>query len=88
MRSKILFIVGLAVGYVLGTRAGRERYEQIRRQAEKVWTSPTVQTQVHRAQEFAKERAPEVVEQVEEGIRKLSEQVKARRTPPTEQAGS
>lgn len=88
MRGKILFVVGLAVGYVLGTRAGRERYEQIRRQAEKVWSIPGVQTQVQRAQEFARERAPEVVEQVEEGIRKLSQQVKTRRTPPPEQAGS
>ena len=40
MKGKILFVVGLGVGYVLGTRAGRERYEQIRSAAEKVWTSP------------------------------------------------
>jgi hypothetical protein len=29
MSFKSGFIVGAAVGYVLGTRAGRERYEQI-----------------------------------------------------------
>lgn len=32
-------IVGMAVGYVLGTRAGRERYEQISRMAKKAWES-------------------------------------------------
>jgi hypothetical protein len=29
MRGKILIVAGLAVGYVLGARAGRERYEDI-----------------------------------------------------------
>jgi hypothetical protein len=38
----IRFAVGVAVGYVLGTRAGRERYEQIVEQARKVAGSPPV----------------------------------------------
>ena len=29
MRFRTGLIIGLAVGYLLGTRAGRERYEQI-----------------------------------------------------------
>jgi hypothetical protein len=40
MRNKLLFITGIGVGYVLGTRAGRE---QIRRTAQKVKENPTVQ---------------------------------------------
>ena len=32
-------ILGLAIGYVLGTRAGRERYEQISRAAKRAWES-------------------------------------------------
>jgi hypothetical protein len=32
-------IIGAAIGYVLGTRAGRERYEQISRMAKKAWES-------------------------------------------------
>ncbi|WP_055483292.1 hypothetical protein [Sphaerimonospora mesophila] len=43
MRYKMMFAAGLAVGYVLGTRAGRERYEQIKRMAQRVADSPTVQ---------------------------------------------
>jgi len=39
----MMFLGGLAVGYLLGTRAGRQRYEQIAETAKKVWESPTVQ---------------------------------------------
>jgi len=43
MRYKAMFAAGLVVGYVLGTRAGRERYEQIKRAAQRVADSPAVQ---------------------------------------------
>jgi hypothetical protein len=43
MRYRVVFAVGLAVGYVLGTRAGRERYEQIKRVAQRVADNPKVQ---------------------------------------------
>jgi hypothetical protein len=43
MRYRFVFIVGLAVGFVLGARAGRERYEQIRKLARKAADSPAVQ---------------------------------------------
>jgi hypothetical protein len=56
MRGKIIFAVGLATGYVLGTRAGRERYEQIKAGADKVWNTPAVQSGVQKVQEFAGQR--------------------------------
>jgi hypothetical protein len=43
MRGKLMFISGLAAGFVLGSRAGREKYEEIRANAKKVWEHPTVQ---------------------------------------------
>jgi hypothetical protein len=43
MRGKLMFIGGLAAGFVLGSRAGREKYEEIRANAKKVWEHPTVQ---------------------------------------------
>jgi hypothetical protein len=43
MRYRIAFIVGLAVGYVLGTKAGRERYEQLQKMARQVRDNPSVQ---------------------------------------------
>lgn len=43
MRYRITFIAGLAVGYVLGAKAGRARYEQIAGTARRVVESPAVQ---------------------------------------------
>lgn len=43
MRGKLMFLGGLAVGFVLGAREGRERYEQLMRTARKVVDHPTVQ---------------------------------------------
>ncbi len=41
---KLSFLVGGAVGYILGARAGRERYEAIVRLARKIGGSQTVQS--------------------------------------------
>lgn len=30
MKKKLYFLVGVAVGYVFGSRAGRERYEEMK----------------------------------------------------------
>ena len=57
MRGKVGLVIGLAAGYVLGTRAGRERYEQIKAQVDKVWNLEPVQEQVGKAKEFAKSTA-------------------------------
>lgn len=57
MRGKIGLVIGLGVGYVLGTRAGRQRYEQIKEQAAKVWNLDPVQQQVTKAKDFAKSSA-------------------------------
>ncbi|GAA1956613.1 hypothetical protein [Agromyces allii] len=64
MKGKVLFVVGLGVGYVLGTRAGRERYEQIKDAAESVWNTPTVQKGVDSAKDFAKARVGNVSDAV------------------------
>ncbi|QMU69635.1 YtxH domain-containing protein [Streptacidiphilus sp. P02-A3a] len=40
---KPTFIAGLAVGYVLGTKAGNERYEQIRKASQAIVQAPAVQ---------------------------------------------
>ncbi|WP_347977090.1 hypothetical protein [Microbacterium sp. ProA8] len=57
MRGKAGLVIGLAVGYVLGTRAGRERYEQIKTQWLKVWDTEAVQTQVTKVKDFTKSQA-------------------------------
>jgi hypothetical protein len=37
------FLLGAAVGYVLGARAGQERYEQLKRTYQRVSDHPAVQ---------------------------------------------
>jgi hypothetical protein len=70
MRGKILLVVGIGVGYVLGAKAGRERYDQIAKVAGRFWNSPGVQKQVVKAEDFVKDHAPDVAELVGETAKK------------------
>jgi len=80
MRGRILFVVGLGIGYVFGTRAGRARYNQMKNAALKVWNDPRVQEQVTAATEFVKENAPEVAAAVTENVKKIAQRVEAARS--------
>jgi hypothetical protein len=53
MRGKLMFITGVGVGYVLGTRAGRQKFDQMVAQARRIWESPTVQEAAGVVQEQA-----------------------------------
>jgi hypothetical protein len=77
MRGKILIVTGLAVGYVLGARAGRERYEEIKRTATKFWNDPRVKHQVETVEDFAKDKAPEVVDFISDNAKKVVSQVRS-----------
>ncbi len=62
--KKLLVLVAGGVGYVLGTKAGRQRYEQLRGMFNKVKDDPRVQEKAHQAADLAKEKAPVVKEKV------------------------
>lgn len=64
MRKLTLFI-GVGIGYVLGAKAGRERYEQLADQASKAWADPRVQSKI----EEVKEQAPFVAAKVSESAK-------------------
>ena len=81
MKGKILFLAGLGLGYVLGTRDGRERYEQIKAAAGKLWNDPRVQRQVDTVGAFVKDKAPEVAEFVTDSAKKVASQVTATKKP-------
>ncbi|MGW4895664.1 hypothetical protein ACWEQL_25890 [Kitasatospora sp. NPDC004240] len=53
MMWKLSFIVGLAAGYVLGSRAGRQRYEQIAKVTRQVAQNPKVQGAADKAKQQA-----------------------------------
>jgi oxygen-dependent protoporphyrinogen oxidase len=80
MRGKILFVAGAAVGYVLGARAGRKRYEQIKSAATKVWESPGVQKQVDSMEDFVAAKVGDVPGALYEGAKKLIVQASNRRS--------
>ncbi len=61
-----MILIAGGVGYVLGTKAGRERYDQIRRTAQKVRNDPRVQEKTHQAADLAKEKAPVVKDKLSE----------------------
>lgn len=44
MRTKATFLAGFGTGYVLGSRAGRARYDQIVRAAQSLRANPAVQS--------------------------------------------
>jgi hypothetical protein len=54
--SKLALLAAAGAGYVLGTRAGRQRYEQIRSGARRVAGDPRVQAATARAQETVMEK--------------------------------
>jgi hypothetical protein len=58
--SKVSVVVAAAAGYVMGARAGRERYEQIVATTRRFWNDPRVQRQASAAVDLAKDKAPEV----------------------------
>lgn len=60
MKGKIAFVLGATVGYVLGSRAGRERYEQIKRGAQQVWETEPVQRGVDLVKGALDERADDL----------------------------
>jgi hypothetical protein len=72
MRGKILFVVGLGVGYVLGTRAGREKYDELVARVQKVWNDPRVQKRASNVGEFVKDKAPDVADFITTNVKKAT----------------
>lgn len=71
-RYRIAFFSGLAAGFVMGTRAGRERYEQIKQLARTAADHPAVQQAAGAIQAqatgLAKTAGQKVTDQVREKV--------------------
>ncbi|WP_066287642.1 hypothetical protein [Arthrobacter sp. B6] len=70
MKNKLLLGVGIAAGYVLGSRSGRAAYDKLKARAAGFWDSKPVQDKVTAATEAIKEKAPEVADQLGEAARR------------------
>jgi len=88
VKGKILFVAGLGLGYVLGTRAGREKYEELRTAAMKVWNDPRVQKQVDAVEDFVKDKAPDVADFVSDNAKKVVAQVSGKKPAAQSKSGS
>jgi hypothetical protein len=78
MRGKAALVVGLATGYVLGTRDGRARYQQIKTQANRIMQDPRVQQKAAQATDLAKQKAPLVKDKVADVTHKASSKVSSK----------
>lgn len=83
----LTFIAGAALGYVLGARAGREKYEAIRNKASELWDDPRTQEQVSRVTSAVEEKAPQVASYVKEKSPQVAEKVRGAASRTAKQAG-
>lgn len=89
MKAKSAFVVGAALGYVFGTRAGRARYEQIKGWASSLWHDPRVQSTVDDweagAAQFAKDQASALKDKAVDAVKSTvsrTPEPETRTTPP------
>ena len=77
MAARLIFGlgVGLAAGYVLGTKAGRAKYAEIKARANDVWHDPHVQKAVADAGDLVREAAPVVQEKIADVAKAAKEKV-------------
>jgi hypothetical protein len=79
MRGRLGFFVGLGAGYVLGAKAGRERYEQLRRLYENLLASPAFQRATGKVKNAAGTGFGQAKDKASEGVSKVSSAVKERK---------
>ena len=77
MRARITFLAGFAVGFVVGTRAGRERYEQMKKAATQVVQSPPVQKATQAAGAKATELTKVAKDKAATRVPKITETAKS-----------
>ncbi len=75
--KRLPLLIAGGIGYVFGTRAGRERYEQMKSAYDKVRSDPRVQEKAQQATDLAKQQAPVVKDKVTEAAGAATEKVRA-----------
>ena len=76
MRPRITFLAGFAVGFVVGTRAGRERYEQMVKLSRKIIEHPAVQNATRTAGAKATELSKAAGQKAADRMPKIAETAK------------
>jgi hypothetical protein len=83
MGYRAMFVIGFAAGFVVGTRAGRERYDQMVKYARQVSGSPAVQKATVTIKEKTTEitktamaKAPDVAKSASAQVPKIAKSAK------------
>ena len=82
------FVVGLGVGFVLGARAGRERYEQMVRVTRKAADSPAVQQAAGAIQAQAAGLVKTTKDKLADQVPKLTDSARTRAKTARDKAGT
>lgn len=72
MKKRLILLAGLGVGYILGSRTGRQSYEKLKAQLQELWTDPKVQETVEKANQSIREKAPAVADAVQTATDKVT----------------
>jgi hypothetical protein len=77
MKIKTVLVAGLAggIGYILGTRAGQGRYEEIKARADRLAHNPQVQETVTNLAEGVKKNAAKLPDPVADVVTKVADSV-------------
>ncbi len=78
MGMKTGLVIGFGAGYVLGSRAGRQRYEEIQAWWSRFSGSPALQKAADNAKSVASEAGRKSFEAVQGGVTKVTDAVKTR----------
>lgn len=73
--KKLLIVTAGAVGFLLGSRAGREPYEQFMRAIGQLKDDPRVQAKAHQGAQLVREQAPVVADKVADAARTATDKV-------------
>ena len=73
MKRKFLLIVGIGLGYVIGARAGREKYDRMKATAQRYWRDPRVVKVRDDVETYARTQAPIIRDRAETVARDVAE---------------
>ena len=75
MGFKTGMLVGFGIGYVLGTKAGRERYEELKGSWDQFMGNPSVQRAVARGKEVVESGAQRGIRAVEDAEQEVKDRL-------------
>ena len=75
--KKLLLLLAGGVGYVLGAKAGRERYDQIMGQTKRIANDPRVQQKAQEARDTVRQQAPVAKEKASQAATSAKSKVKS-----------